>query len=116
MKSQQYMVLSCFIFTCTLLFGCAYSPGIEDKSLRDRVVACGGGFSQSTTFALGGTFDKVCLEGNISADFKEQAQALIFAEMPPRQRLAAYENYIKCIEEKWNVTKVNDLRKKVKKD
>jgi hypothetical protein len=77
--------------------------------LRDRVVACGGGFRQSTILALGDTFDKTNLSGNLSGNFKEQAQALIFTEMPPQLRLAAYKDYIKCIEKEWNTTQVNDL-------
>ncbi len=41
--------------------------------------------------------------GDITADIKEETQALIFQETPIDQHLAVYEDYIKCVESNWNV-------------
>src|SRR5688572_9420724 len=94
-----------------LISGCNFSPGIKDPNLRDRVRACSAGFSDDLRLALQGSYDKKLSEGGVSADIKEEAQSLIFAELPRTDRLAAYNEYISCIEGKWEKGKISQRRK-----
>lgn len=89
-------------------------PGIEDTSVKERVIACSGGFSDSANLALAETFDRTAYSGQLSSGFKIQARPIIFSEVPPQDRLAAYQDYIKCIEEKWNTSEVRNFHAKIK--
>lgn len=103
------------IFLSTLLLSaCNSIPGIEDAHVKERVIACGGGFSDSANLALADTFDRTAFSGQLSAGFKSQVQSIIFSEIPPQDRLAAYQDYIKCIEEEWDTTQANNLNTKIK--
>ncbi|MBL0942248.1 MAG: hypothetical protein IBJ00_05960 [Alphaproteobacteria bacterium] len=86
----------------TLLSGCAFSPDISDSRLEDRVVACSAGFERSTGASLKAAYDKIKIQGQGSLDFHEQAQSIIFSELPQKDRLKAYEDYIQCVEQDWN--------------
>lgn len=94
-----------FPFTILVLLilgnGCS-SPDINNSQLRDRVRACGAGFSEDVNLALNASFEEVALQGGASGDFNGRAQAIIFSELPPQDRLKAYEDYIKCIQTDWN--------------
>lgn len=81
--------------------GCS-SPDINNSQLRDRVRACGAGFSDDINLALNASFEEVALQGGASGDFNDKAQSIIFSELPPQDRLKAYEDYIKCIQKDWN--------------
>jgi len=95
----------CSLFTVlTLLIlenGCS-SPDINNSQLRDRVRACGAGFSEDINLALNASFEELALKGGASGDFNDKAQSIIFSELPPQDRLKAYEDYIKCIQKDWN--------------
>lgn len=82
-----------------LLTGCAFkNQGIENPQLRDRVLACGAGFSDSTLGSLQAAYEAYPFEGEAKAGFKESAKEIIFIELPPQDRFKAYEDYLKCIE------------------
>jgi hypothetical protein len=85
-----------------ILSGCAFSPDISDSQLEDRVVACSAGFERSTGASLKAAYDKATIQGQGSLDFHEHAQSIIFSELPQKDRLKAYEDYIRCVEKDWN--------------
>lgn len=87
------------ILTCSLVSGCFFtSQGIDDEKLRDRVVACGAGLSDETLLSLQASYNAKQLNAQGNADFKTVAQEIIFSQLPEKDRLRAYEDYIKCIE------------------
>lgn len=81
-----------------LLEGCHSDQGITNDVLRERVIACGAGFSDETIGSLDASYGAHTLNGALNGQFKDQARAIIFSEIPPQDRLKAYEDYIKCIE------------------
>lgn len=111
---MKILLASGVFFSTILLSACNTAPGIEDPHVKERVIACGGGFSDSANLALADTFDRTAYSGQLSAGFKIQARPIIFSEVPPRDRLAAYQDYIKCIEEKWDTSQVNNYNTKIK--
>jgi hypothetical protein len=81
------------------LSGCVFQDqGIENKALRDRVVACGAGFSDSALGSLGTAYAAYPFDAQANAGFKASAEEIIFAELPLQDRLKAYKAYILCIE------------------
>lgn len=81
-----------------LLHACQpYYEHIKDQKLRDRVVACGVGFSDEAKAQLEVAYLKHKLNGDLSASFRDSAQSIILDDVPPQDRLKAYEDYIKCI-------------------
>ncbi|MBN9412528.1 MAG: hypothetical protein J0H12_01180 [Candidatus Paracaedimonas acanthamoebae] len=78
-----------------LLGGCSFQDqGIKNTNLRDKVIACGAGFSEAALGTLGGE-----RRGDIQADagLKISTEEIIFSELPPEDRLNAYKDYIRCI-------------------
>ena len=62
------------------------SINVQNQQIKDRVIACSGGFSQSTQLGLLGLIDLAntplaSSKGQLSLDYKQQAQGLIFQEM-----------------------------------
>ena len=84
-----------------MLSGCS-SPNIENQCLNDRVKACSAGFSQETQAALHASLEKAKLQGELSGDVKQETRSMIFSQMAEKDKLKAYEDYIKCIEKHWN--------------
>jgi hypothetical protein len=85
-----------------VLSGCMNSPDIEDKTLNDRVKACSAGFSEQVQCGLNASMDKAQLKGGIDSSIKEETKSIIFSEIPEKDRLRAYEDYIGCIQKNWN--------------
>lgn len=83
-----------------LLEGCNSDQGIKNDVLRERVIACGAGFSDETVADLHASYLAHAFNGQLGGQFKDQARAMIFSEIAPQDRLKAYEDYIKCIESK----------------
>jgi|GEM_PF-4432124 len=91
---------------CLVTFvGCTPSPDIQDGGLNDRVKACSAGFSEGTRMGLDASLHKLSLSGELTSDVKEETRSLIFDEIPNDDRLKAYEDYISCIQKKWNDNK-----------
>ena len=93
---------ACGLFlTSLLLSSCSNQPSIHDVALRDKVVACGSGFSDNVAVQLGADYELSMQkgEGNLKDDFSNKAEATIFFEIPEKDRLQAYNSYIKCIED-----------------
>lgn len=86
-----------------LLSGCMSSPDIQNKGLNDRVKACSAGFSERAQGSLNASIEKVNLKGDLDASVKEETQSIIFTEIPEKDRLGAYRDYIRCIEKSWNI-------------
>lgn len=85
-----------------ILTGCDGSPDIRDGVINDRVKACSAGFSNETGASLNASLDKASLKGDLSGDFKHETKSSIFSEIPGKDRIKAYEDYISCIEKNWN--------------
>jgi len=111
---KALLISGAFLGTILLSACNTTMPGIEDAHVKERVIACGGGFSDSANLALADTFDRTAYNGQLSSGFKIQARPIIFSEIPPQDRLVAYQDYIKCVEEKWNTSQVNDFSTKIK--
>jgi len=93
--AKQYVSIVGICF----LSGCVFQDqGIENKALRDRVIACGAGFSDSALGSLGAAYAAYPFDTQASAGFKASAEETIFAELPLQDRLKAYKAYILCIE------------------
>ncbi|OJX10532.1 MAG: hypothetical protein BGO77_02985 [Caedibacter sp. 37-49] len=87
-----------FIEVC-FLSGCSFqNQEIRNQALRDRVIACGAGFSDSALGSLGASYAAYPFEAQASTGFRTSAREIIFSELPPQDRLKAYQNYITCIE------------------
>jgi hypothetical protein len=82
------------------LISCADNRGIHNTKLRDRVTACGGGFSEGAQASLATSLEKTAIKADASVDFKDDAKAVIFSEVPAPDRLKAYEDYIHCVTQK----------------
>lgn len=94
------------------LAGCTQPfEDIKDNKLKDRILACGAGLSEENLLNLQANYNPLSISGNLSGDFKEKAKVLIFNEVPPENRLKAYEDYIKCIED-WNEVDLEETRAK----
>lgn len=97
-------------FTLTIVAACQNIPpalDVKNSQIKDRVIACSGGFSQDAQIALQGLVDLAnnplaTGKGELSLDYKQQAQSIVFKELDPKDRLQAYQDYIKCIESNWN--------------
>jgi len=87
---------------CALVLTSCVNDKIQDNVVNDRVKACSAGFSEDIRAQLHASLEKTT-GGDITADIKEETQALIFQETPIDQHLAVYEDYIKCVESNWNV-------------
>ena len=88
-----------FFISICYVSGCAFETQcIEDKHLRDRVAACGAGLSDEAVGSLQASYDKHLMSTEGAAGFKMTTKEIIFSEIPERDRLRAYEDYIKCIE------------------
>lgn len=96
---DQFFIKNYFyIFFGVLLTGCAFQDqGIENKTLRDKVIACGAGFSDITLGELGTADEKFPFHLQADAGLKSSAEETIFTELPPQDRLRAYKEYIACI-------------------
>lgn len=98
------MIMFILIPLVLLIAGCADKIEIHDIRLRDRIIACSGGFSEGAQVNLRGTFDEFALKGKANLGFNEAAQSIIFKELsefPPKNRLRVYEDYIRCIVTPW---------------
>ena len=86
-----FLIVPCWIS------GCAFdNQEIEDKNLRDRVAACGGGFSNEAVASLQALYlPSFIPQGDL--DIQLSTKQIIFSEIPEPDRLKAYENYIRCI-------------------
>lgn len=82
--------------------GCTDTVVLQNNHLRDRVIACSAGFSDTIGTQLTAAYDQAAFKGELPIEFKRVAQALILEEMPVADRLAAYQDYINCIEKPWN--------------
>lgn len=105
MKNNALLIiLPLFLVSCM-------SHNIQDSAVNDRVKACSAGFSDDTRAALHASLDKAVPSGTIDADIKQETKSLIFAETPVEDHVKVYEDYIKCVEANWNVTKVEKSNK-----
>ena len=93
-----------------LIAGCS-SHDIHDSVVSDRVKACSAGFSDETQAKLHASLEKAAATGGIEGDVKQETKALIFAETPIEDHVKVYEDYLKCIEANWNVSKPLNMRK-----
>ncbi|MBI2706949.1 MAG: hypothetical protein HYX35_01315 [Proteobacteria bacterium] len=92
-KKFSFLILAC------CLSGCFFkNQEIENSSLRDKVLACGAGFSDAAVASLDAAYMSSSFEAKANANFHESAKEIIFSELPPQDRLKAYEDYIRCIE------------------
>jgi hypothetical protein len=106
LKNPAKASLRLFISIASFLIiisGCTPQSDIKNQALRDRVCACSAGFSSDIGASLQIAYDKTSISGGTSADFKNETQAIIFSELPEQDRLRAYEDYINCIEQDWNI-------------
>ncbi|MEI8295549.1 MAG: hypothetical protein WCG04_03380 [Alphaproteobacteria bacterium] len=94
MKNELILVLA------LVLSSCSSDKGINNCALRDRVIACGAGFSEDTQASLVSSIDKTTVKADAAVDFKDEVKIVIFNKIPPSDRLKAYEDYIRCIEAK----------------
>lgn len=93
--TKQYF----FISGACFLVGCAFQDQeIQNKTLRDKVIACGAGFSDEALGSLGAAYAVSPFDTRANAGFKTSAEEIIFSELPPQDRLKAYKDYIACIE------------------
>lgn len=92
---MRYSHISPILLLSFILASCAPDCGIHDCGLRDRVIACGAGLSEDIQASLAASLNK-----SAAADFKDNVKAVIFSKIPPQDRLKAYEDYIRCIEQK----------------
>ncbi len=90
------------IMCMPIIVGACEGHDIKDSVVSDRVKACSAGFSDDLRASLHASLEKAT-GGEITADIKEETQALIFQETPIDQHLQVYEDYIKCVESNWNV-------------
>lgn len=96
-----------------LLSACNTTPDASNTQVKEKVVACGQGFSHTTNLILADTFDRTTYKGRLSSGFKLQIRPVIFSEIPSGDRLAIYQNYLRCVEEQWDTTQINNFKKKV---
>lgn len=89
----------------TLLLAACSSHDIQDSVVNDRVKACSAGFSDETQALLHASLEKAAATGGIYGDVKQETKALIFAETPVEDHVKVYEDYLKCVEANWNVSK-----------
>lgn len=85
-----------------MMTGCMSFPEIQDKTLNDRVKACSAGFSEQVQGSLNVSMDKAHLIGGVNSNIKEETRSIIFSQIPEKDRLKAYEDYIGCVEKNWN--------------
>lgn len=85
-----------------LLVACS-SHDIHDSVVSDRVKACSAGFSDETQAKLHASLEKAAATGGIEGDVKQETKALIFSETPIEDHIKVYEDYLKCVEDNWNV-------------
>lgn len=104
MNPIKLEVLSVSMICALGLTACA-NDKIQDSVVSDRVKACSAGFSDDLQAQLHASLSKAN-GGDLTADIKQETQALIFAETPIDQHLQVYEDYIKCVESNWNVPTV----------
>lgn len=93
-----------FLSLPLVLTACTTNYEIKDAVVSDRVKACSAGFSEDLRAQLHASLDKAIAAGEMDADLHEETRVLIFAETPVEQHLQVYEDYIKCVEQNWNVT------------
>jgi len=104
--------ISVFVSSCV-----EHEPnGIHNSKLRDRVIACGAGFSQDLQASLEASLKKTALRANTTAGFKEDVKVAIFNTVPAKDRLEAYQNYIRCIDKKGNAKKKAKKKKEEKQE
>lgn len=96
----HHFIKKCFFISgACFLTGCAFQDqGIQNKALRDKVIACGAGFSDAALGSLGAAYENYPFNVQANSGFKASAQEIIFSELPPQDRLKAYTDYITCIE------------------
>lgn len=94
------------LLTLSLILTSCTSYEIKDSVVSDRVKACSAGFSEDLRAQLHASLSKMDTSGALEGDIKEETKALIFAETPTEQHLQVYEEYIKCVEQNWNVDKI----------
>lgn len=111
---MKFLYIPVIFLGTVLLSACNTAPDIQDPHVKERVIACSGGFSDTANLALGDIFDRTAYSNQLSAGFKLQARPIIFSEIPPQDRLATYQDYLKCIEEKWDTSKVNQHNENIK--
>jgi hypothetical protein len=87
-----------FLLMMACIAGCKEGPSTPESLLRDHVRACGAGFSDELQSSLSDSLLIHSLKNTFEAGFKVQAKELIFEELPPKDRLKAYEDYLECIE------------------
>lgn len=85
-----------FLMSFLLITGCTFKEEISDQALHDRVIACAAGFSEGIKADLDAAYDKTRIGGDM--DFEQTSQAIIFENLPPSDRLKAYEYYIQCLD------------------
>lgn len=93
-----------------LLVACS-SHDIKDSVVSDRVKACSAGFSDETQAKLHASLEKAAATGSIEGDVKQETKSLIFAETPIEDHVKVYEDYLKCVEANWNVSKPLNMGK-----
>lgn len=84
------------LLLCTA--GCKEVPPTQQSLLKDRIAACGAGFSDTLQSNLSASLLIHSINNTFETGFKVQSKELIFDELPPEDRLKGYEDYIKCIE------------------
>ena len=99
-KLKNTLIITSFSFLGILgsLTACLKTADIKNQTLRDRVCACSAGFSNDVSAGLQLAYDKTTLKGGVLADLKSESQSVIFSQLPEQDRLKAYEDYIRCIE------------------
>lgn len=95
------MLLASPVLISLLLLGC-HSPEVSDAKINDRVKACSAGFSEGLQASLHASANKAALSGEFGGEFHEETKSLIISELPESDKLKGYEDYIKCVQTKWN--------------
>lgn len=93
------------VFFIPFLLTACSSHNIKDSVVSDRVKACSAGFSDETRAQLHASLEKASASGTIDGAIKQETKSLIFAETPIEEHVKVYEDYLKCVEANWNVTK-----------
>ena len=91
-----------------LIAGCAIdqSKSIEEKKLRDNVIACSAGLGhpEKTQGDIGARYDAARESGKNVADAVRETGSTVIEQIEPAERFSVYGKYIECVYRGINLT------------
>lgn len=80
------------------LTGCASTVSItNDDPLKNRVFACGAGFSDEVSAKLSAEYSESVQQGKAGVEAKRSMAAAILSFLPEEDRYKGYDRYVRCL-------------------